>query len=417
MNYEIGQHVLYREWVYEKGDARIEWVEVEVVKLGAKRVKIRHMDGREQWAEPRNLRPAFKPGDRVKAIQNDYGVGTVGVDPIPSKTHVYVEYGEGIYSRTMWIPVADLTLVLDEQDNDPDYEAYRAAQEAEHWKTLEAAEDEAEIQQFIEDNNYHPDDPQHIEINRTDDGEFSSRYAEWEEEMSGFSNEHKYRAWDALSDLAASPESTGDTSLRVYGVDENKPKPFQVGEHVMFNRDITVAMLGETTSIPQGHVIAYYHTHEAIVKGFRPGRALDVIVLAANDDFELHVSSSWLRHLPKDEWSVASDDEDSFYQDSEVTPESDPADLWRRIKELAAKNEGLQQQLDRAKERSQQLEEALRPFAFDPGLTIFEGVPDFSTLYRQDFNGSYRMIYQNPTKGLTFAELRRAAQVLRGDES
>lgn len=98
-----------------------------------------------------------------------------------------------------------------------------------------------------------------------------------------------YTAWDALSDLAASPESTGDTSLRVYGAPDEEPECPNCGRLL-------------------------------------------------ND------GSCW--HCV----------EDSFYEDAEVTPESDPADLWRRIKELAAQVERLTADRDSWKQRAYDLE-------------------------------------------------------------
>ena len=57
--YTVGQRVMYRDygWVYPKGkDYRREWgqliVEVEVVKVTAKRLRIRFDDGRVQVCDP-----------------------------------------------------------------------------------------------------------------------------------------------------------------------------------------------------------------------------------------------------------------------------------------------------------------------------------------------------------------------------
>ena len=48
----------YRSWGFDaKRVWGEQWIRVEIVKLGAKRVFIRHSNGRGQWCEPRNLKP------------------------------------------------------------------------------------------------------------------------------------------------------------------------------------------------------------------------------------------------------------------------------------------------------------------------------------------------------------------------
>lgn len=93
MNYTLEQHVLYRDWVYDNGNARFEWVKVEVVKLGPKRVRIRLADGHEQWAEQRNLKPLeedvkLQVGDKV-CFSRDVTLGMLaGTTTIPNWQHV-----------------------------------------------------------------------------------------------------------------------------------------------------------------------------------------------------------------------------------------------------------------------------------------------------------------------------------------
>lgn len=170
---------------------------------------------------PHLARPKYRVGDTVVCETGCFKIASI-----------HLMGGRWAYSDGAYVyGEQDLHLFVDDIQPEPDYDAYLAEQERQHHAHLDALEDEAEVERFIEENNYHPDDPDRIEINRTD-----------------FASPQMADVWDALAELAASPAATGDNSLRVYG-----PQPDTLQDEY--------SRIGERLNDIESHWPENYYTH------------------------------------------------------------------------------------------------------------------------------------------------------------